>query len=385
MGGSDTVIHLASNPDIARAATEPAVDFDQGTLLTHHVVEAARLTDVSLVLYASGSGVYGDLGDVEATEDHGPLVPVSTYGASKLAGEALIASYCFMFDLNACVFRFGNVVGPRQTHGVGYDFVRRLLEDPAELHILGDGRQSKSYVHVSDIVDAVLLAARRAPRPFRAFNVATGDYITVTEIAELAVEVARTAVHGLPLLGGRPGLEGRRTRGADQHRPHPRPGVGQRHVVAPGSGRVVAVHARRRQVRAPDMTAPARPPHRAVFLDRDGVLNKAVVRDGKPFPPRSPDELVVVPGVAEACRALRARGLVLVVVTNQPDVARGLQSAAGVAAINALAAVAGDGRRRVRVPPRRPRRVCVSQAAARHAPGRRPGPRPRPPPELYGR
>ncbi len=91
------------------------------------------------MLYASGSGVYGDLGDVEATEDHGPLVPVSTYGASKLAGEALIASYCFMFDLNACVFRFGNVVGPRQTHGVGFDFVRRLLEDPAELHILGDG------------------------------------------------------------------------------------------------------------------------------------------------------------------------------------------------------------------------------------------------------
>ncbi len=84
------------------------------------------------------------------------------------------------------------------------------------------------------------------------------------------------------------------------------------------------------------MTAPARPPRRAVFLDRDGVLNKAVVRDGKPFPPRSPDELVVVPGVAEACRALRAGGLVLVVVTNQPDVARGLQSAAGVAAINAL-------------------------------------------------
>ena len=189
MGGSDTVIHLASNPDIARAATEPAVDFDQGTLLTHHVVEAARLTEVSLVLYASGSGVYGDLGDLEAGEDHGPLVPVSTYGASKLAGEALIASYCYMFDLKACVFRFGNVVGPRQTHGVGYDFVRRLLEDPNELPILGDGRQSKSYVHVTDIVNAVLLAGRRAPRPFRAFNVATGDYITVTEIAELAVEV----------------------------------------------------------------------------------------------------------------------------------------------------------------------------------------------------
>jgi UDP-glucose 4-epimerase len=189
MAGCRTVIHLASNPDIARAATEPAVDFDLGTLLTHHVVEAARMADVEQILYASGSGVYGDLGEIEADEDYGPLIPVSTYGASKLAGEALIASYCYMFDLRACVYRFGNVVGPRQTHGVGYDFVRRLLDDPNELAILGDGSQSKSYVHVSEVIAAVLLAGDRAPGPFNAFNVATGDYITVTEIADLAVEV----------------------------------------------------------------------------------------------------------------------------------------------------------------------------------------------------
>jgi UDP-glucose 4-epimerase len=208
MAGSDTVIHLASNPDIARAATEPAVDFDQGTLLTHHVVEAARLSSVARILYASGSGVYGDLGEIEADEDYGPLIPVSTYGASKLAGEALIASYCFMFDLSACVFRFGNVVGPRQTHGVGYDFVRRLLEDPSELHILGDGKQSKSYVHVSEIVDAVLLAGERAERPFAAFNVATGDYITVYEIAELALEVLGLEHTELRFAGGDRGWKG---------------------------------------------------------------------------------------------------------------------------------------------------------------------------------
>jgi len=190
MKASKTVIHLASNPDIARAATEPAVDFDQGTVLTHHVVEAARLTGSELVLYASGSGVYGDLGAYEATENHGPLVPVSTYGASKLAGEALIASYCYMFGLNACVFRFGNVVGPRQTHGVGFDFLRRLQEDPTRLEILGDGNQSKSYIHVTDVVQAVLLAAETGPRPYAAFNVATGDYITVREIADLAVEIS---------------------------------------------------------------------------------------------------------------------------------------------------------------------------------------------------
>jgi UDP-glucose 4-epimerase len=183
----ETVIHLASNPDIARAATEPAIDFDHGTLLTHHVVEAMRRARVRRILYASGSGVYGDLGEVEANEDFGPLVPISTYGASKLAGESLIASYCHMFDLVGVAFRFGNVVGPRQTHGVGFDFVRRLLADPGELTILGDGSQSKSYVHVNDVIEAVLLAAVAAPRPFAVFNVATGDYITVSEIAELAV------------------------------------------------------------------------------------------------------------------------------------------------------------------------------------------------------
>ena len=188
MAGHDVVVHLASNPDIARAATEPEVDFYQGTVLTNNVMEAMRRTGTRRILYASGSGVYGDLDEREAQEDHGPLLPISTYGASKLAGEALIAAYCSMFGLTGCAFRFANVVGPRQTHGVGFDFVRRLLVDPTRLAIMGDGRQSKSYIHVSDIVGAVLHAARYSPGYFDTYNVATGDYITVTEIAELAVE-----------------------------------------------------------------------------------------------------------------------------------------------------------------------------------------------------
>jgi UDP-glucose 4-epimerase len=189
MAGHHTVIHLASNPDIARAMTDPDVDFVEGTMLTRAVVEAMRITGTERILYASGSGVYGELGEVAAAEDHGPLVPVSTYGASKLAGEALISAYAAMFGLTGCVFRFGNVVGPRQTHGVGFDFVRKLRDDPTRLEILGDGSQSKSYIHISDVVEAVLLAHERAPRPFAAYNVATGDYVTVTEIAELAVAV----------------------------------------------------------------------------------------------------------------------------------------------------------------------------------------------------
>jgi UDP-glucose 4-epimerase len=188
MAGHDVVIHLASNPDIARAAVEPDIDFREGTALTQNVVEAMRTTGARRILYASGSGIYGDLGELEIGEDHGPLLPISTYGASKLAGEALITAYCHMFGLGGYAFRFGNVVGPRQTHGVGFDFVRRLLRDPAVLEVLGDGTQSKSYIHVHDVVAAVLLANERCAKPFEAFNVATGDYVTVREIAHLALE-----------------------------------------------------------------------------------------------------------------------------------------------------------------------------------------------------
>jgi UDP-glucose 4-epimerase len=187
--GNDTVIHLASNPDIARAVVEPAIDFDSGTLLTHRVLEAIRLSGATRILYASGSGIYGDLGDIEVDEDYGPLSPISTYGASKLAGESLISAYCHMFGLSGYVFRFGNVVGPRQTHGVGYDFIRRLSSNPGHLRVLGDGRQSKSYIHVADVVEAVLMAAARTSAPVATYNVATGDYMTVGEIAHMALEV----------------------------------------------------------------------------------------------------------------------------------------------------------------------------------------------------
>ena len=188
MTGHDVVVHLASNPDIARAVSEPEIDFEQGTRLTNNVVEAMRRSGVKRLLYASGSGVYGDLGECEVDENYGPLIPISTYGASKLAGEALIASYCAMFGLTACAFRFANVVGARQTHGVGFDFVRRLIANSKRLRILGDGKQSKSYIHVSDVVSALLCAEQHCKEEFAIFNVGTGDALTVTEIAELAVE-----------------------------------------------------------------------------------------------------------------------------------------------------------------------------------------------------
>ena len=187
--GHNTIIHLASNPDIAKAVQEPEVDFYEGTLLSNNVVEAMRRASVENIIYASGSGVYGDAGLTFADEEYRPLRPVSTYGASKLAGEALISAYSYMFGITGLCFRFGNVVGARQTHGVGYDFVRRLLSDPTTLRILGDGNQSKSYIHVDDVVAGVLFAYRHATEPFNTFNLATDDYITVREIADLACDV----------------------------------------------------------------------------------------------------------------------------------------------------------------------------------------------------
>ena len=209
MAGHDVVIHLASNPDIARAATEPEIDFYQGTLLTNNVVEAMRRAGVGQLLYASGSGVYGELDATPVSEDEGPFRPVSTYGASKLAGEALIASYCAMFGLRACAFRFANVVGPRQTHGVGFDFLRRLTVDARTLRILGDGQQSKSYIHVLDVVSAVLLAAERSKEPFQVFNVSTLDAITVKEIADEAVDcLGLDSMPAYAFTGGARGWKG---------------------------------------------------------------------------------------------------------------------------------------------------------------------------------
>ena len=210
MEGHDVVVHLASNPDIARAAVEPTIDFEQGTVLTQNVLEAMRVTGASRVLYASGSGVYGDLGETEIDEDWGPLLPISTYGASKLAGESLISAYCSMFGLSGRSFRFGNVVGARQTHGVGFDFVRALLADPTRLRILGDGSQRKSYIHVFDVIDAVLLAHGESRDRYAVYNVSTGDEITVSQIADLAVEavgLSPGAVH-YDFTGGDRGWRG---------------------------------------------------------------------------------------------------------------------------------------------------------------------------------
>jgi UDP-glucose 4-epimerase len=187
MRGHETVVHLASNADIAAAAVDPMVDFNEGTVLTANVCEAARLAGVRTILYASGSGVYGRPVDAsKAFCETDPCIPVSPYGASKIAGESLLCAYSHMFGIRAIAFRFANVVGPGQTHGVGYDFMRKLRADPTRLEILGDGRQCKSYLSVNDAIEAMQVALYGPSTPFEAYNVASDDQLTVREIADMA-------------------------------------------------------------------------------------------------------------------------------------------------------------------------------------------------------
>ena len=190
MAGCESVFHFAANPDIAKAITQPDIDFWEGTYLTQNVLEAMRRTGAKKLYYTSGSGVYGENPAVDFPESYGPCVPISTYGASKLASESLIAAYSHMFGLTTRAFRFANVVGPRQTHGVGFDFIRKLKEDRTTLRILGDGTQKKSYIHIDDVLEAMFTVPVTSEKHYDVFNVATDDYVTVREIADLAVTIA---------------------------------------------------------------------------------------------------------------------------------------------------------------------------------------------------
>ena len=211
MKGSEVVIHFAANPDIAKAVKQPDIDFWEGTYLTQNILEAMRVNHVSTILYTSGSGVYGDMPNIEFSENYGPCFPISTYGASKLACEVLISSYAYMFGIQGRAFRFANVVGAKQTHGVGYDFMRRLKINPKELQILGDGTQTKSYIHVSDVISAMMFIFKNKTKdPFDVFNVATEDYITVNQIAEECCKLYNIQMHNIHLdySGGDRGWKG---------------------------------------------------------------------------------------------------------------------------------------------------------------------------------
>lgn len=193
--GHDVVFHLAANSDIASAVNDPLVDFDNGTRLTQILLEAMRKSGVKRILFTSGSGVYGDVPPEPIPEEYPHMIPISTYGASKLASEALISAYSHMFDMVGTVFRFANVVGPHMTHGVSHDFTRRLHADSSRLKILGDGNQSKPYIHADDVVAAMLFMESHQATGYDCFNVGTEDHLLVRDIADIVVnEMKKNAV-----------------------------------------------------------------------------------------------------------------------------------------------------------------------------------------------
>ena len=208
LAGYDFVFHFAANPDISKAMIETDLDLKLGIIATYNLLEAMRLNGVKKIAFSSGSGVYGDVGNHEAKEDYGPLLPTSMYGASKLGTEGIISAFCHMFDMQSWAFRFANVVGKNQTHGVGFDFIKKLKQNPNKLTILGDGKQSKSYVHVSDILDAMLFIIKNTNEVVNIYNVASGDYITVTEIVKIVVEEMGLKNIQFEYTGGSKGWKG---------------------------------------------------------------------------------------------------------------------------------------------------------------------------------
>jgi UDP-glucose 4-epimerase len=187
--GAEVVYHFAANPEVRVSVTDPEVHFRENVVATFNVAEASRRAgSVRTLVFASSSTVYGDAPRLPTPEDC-ELRPVSVYGASKAAAELILHSYSHLYGIRVVVLRYANVVGPRLRHGVIYDFLMKLSRNPEVLEVLGDGTQRKSYLYVSDAVDATLLAVERASRYFEVFNVGNEDWITVLEIARVVSEV----------------------------------------------------------------------------------------------------------------------------------------------------------------------------------------------------
>lgn len=186
VGGCDLIFHFAANPDVKAAVTAHFND----VIGTFNLLESLREANISKFIFASSSTVYGEAGKIPTPEDYAPLLPISMYGASKLACEALISSYAHYLGFKAVILRLANIIGPRSSHGVIYDFILKLKRNPKELEVLGDGSQTKSYLYMDDCINAiVMLAAEKSNGDVEVFNVGSEDQINVKRIAEIVVEV----------------------------------------------------------------------------------------------------------------------------------------------------------------------------------------------------
>ena len=186
--GHDVVFHLAANPEARRGIEDTELDLKQETIATYNVLESMRVNGVKKIVFSSSGTIYGETPVIPLPEDYGPALPISLYGAGKLASEGLISAFCGTFDMQAWIFRFANVVGQRTTHGVIFDFIQKLKQYPSKLEILGDGKQCKPYLHVDDCVDGILFGFKNSHDKVNVFNLGCPTATNVTTIAKMLVE-----------------------------------------------------------------------------------------------------------------------------------------------------------------------------------------------------
>lgn len=208
IAGADRLFHLAADPDVRQSAANPDPAIQNNVIATYRVLEAMRLHEVPELVFTSTSTVYGEARVIPTPEDYTPLEPISVYGASKLACEALISAYCHSFGMKAWNFRFANIIGERSGHGVIPDFIHKLRMNPDELEILGDGKQAKSYLEVHECIAAMLYATGKARGTVNTLNIGSEDWIDVKTIAEIVIEEMHLSGTELRFTGGERGWIG---------------------------------------------------------------------------------------------------------------------------------------------------------------------------------
>ena len=207
--GCTMVYHLAANPEVRVWRAPPEDNFKQNVEATYNLLEALRRWgDAETLVFTSSSTVYGDVDVLPTPEYYTPLKPISHYGASKLAAEALISAYGSMYGFRCVIYRMANVVGPRCSHGVVYDFAEKLRKNPMALEVLGDGTQSKSYLFIDDCLEGMVLGAERAKEMVEIFNIGSADRVNVKTIAEIVIEEMGLKDVEVRLTGGVDGGRG---------------------------------------------------------------------------------------------------------------------------------------------------------------------------------
>jgi len=204
----DVVFHIAANPFVRLGEEQTRLDLDQGPIATYNLLEAMRINNIKKIVFSSSSVVYAETPPIALPETYGPTLPISLYGAGKLGAEGLISAFCGTFEFQAWIYRFANVVGIRGTHGVIVDFVDKLNQNPKELEVLGDGKQQKPYLHVSDIVDGILHGFEKSNDQINLFNLGPDSNTTVTRIAEMVVEEMGLENVEFKYTGGKRGWKG---------------------------------------------------------------------------------------------------------------------------------------------------------------------------------